>query len=63
MMPACGPCNLSKGGYTLEGWRDLIQRSGEIVAKEKSIFRAGVRFGVIKVSDKPVKFYFEMDSK
>ena len=59
MMPACPSCNNSKGGYDLEGWRDLIARSAEIVSKQKPIFKAGVRFGVIEVSDKPVRFYFE----
>ena len=61
MMPACAPCNISKGGYSLEGWRKLIARSHEIVAREKSIFRAGVRFGVIKVTDAPVVFFFEQE--
>ena len=59
MMPSCPQCNNSKGGYDLEGWRDLIARSAEIVAKQKSIFRAGVRMGVIKVTEEPVVFYFE----
>lgn len=59
MMPACGPCNISKGGYKVEEWRQLLARSHEIVAREKSIFRAGVRFGVIRVTDEPVVFHFE----
>lgn len=59
MMPACAPCNNSKGGYPLEDWRKMLARSGEIVAREKPIFRAGVRMGVISVSDAPVVFYFE----
>lgn len=59
MMPACAPCNLSKGGYKLEEWRRMLERSHEIVAREKSIFRAGVRFGVIKVTSDPVVFHFE----
>ena len=61
MMPACPPCNNSKGGYNLEQWRDLISRSGEIVARQKPIFKAGVRMGVITVSCEPVVFYFEKD--
>lgn len=61
MMPTCPPCNNSKGGYSLEGWRDLISRSAEIVAREKSIFRAGVRMGVIEVKPDPVVFYFERE--
>lgn len=59
MMPACKGCNLHKGGYPLEHWRALLQRSGEIVAAQTSTFRAGVRMGVITVSDAPVVFYFE----
>lgn len=60
MMPACAPCNLHKGGYSLEGWRDILQRSAAIVAKQTSTFRAGERFGVIAVSDRPVVFHFEL---
>jgi hypothetical protein len=59
MMPSCVSCNGSKGNYSLEGWRDLIARSAEIVAREKSIFRAGVRMKVISVNAAPVVFYFE----
>lgn len=59
MMPACKACNLHKGGYPLEYWRNILQRSAEIVAKQTSTFRAGVRLGVISVSADPVVFYFE----
>lgn len=59
MMPACKGCNLHKGGYPLEGWRDILQRSAEIVGKQTSTFRAAVRMGVISVSSEPVTFYFE----
>lgn len=59
MMPACAPCNLHKGGYSLEGWRDIIQRSGAILRRDTSTFRAGERFGVIAVSEQPVVFHFE----
>jgi len=59
MMPACAPCNLHKGGYRLEQWREYLQRSAEIVRKQTSTFRAAERFGVITVSDAPITFYFE----
>lgn len=59
MMPACKGCNLHKGGYPLENWRDILQRSAEIVGKQTSTFRAGVRMGVISVSSEPVVFHFE----
>ena len=63
MMPACAPCNMSKGGHTLEGWRDLLSRSAQIVAREKSIFRAAVRFGIVTVTEAPIVFHFEKDAK
>lgn len=59
MMPACAPCNLHKGGYSLEGWRDIIQRSAEIARRATSTFKAGERFGIITVSEAPIVFHFE----
>jgi 5-methylcytosine-specific restriction endonuclease McrA len=63
MMPSCAPCNLHKGGYTLEQWRDVIFRSAEIIRKQTSTFRAGERFGIISVTDLPVIFYFERENR
>lgn len=59
MMPACAPCNLHKGGYSLDGWRDIIERSAAICRRDTSTFKVGERFGIIAVSEKPVVFYFE----
>lgn len=59
MMPACAPCNLHKGGYTLEGWRDIIQRSAAICRRDTSTFKVGERFGIISVQEAPIVFYFE----
>lgn len=63
MMPACAPCNLHKGSYPLEAWRTYLQRSAEIVRKQTSTFKAGERFGIINVTEKPVRFYFEALAK
>ena len=59
MMPSCAQCNNSKGGYKLEEWRSLIERAHEIVAREKPIFRAAVRLGVIEITYKHIVFHFE----
>jgi 5-methylcytosine-specific restriction endonuclease McrA len=59
MMPACPACNNHKGGYSLEGWRDIIQRSAQIARRATATFKAGERFGIITVSEQPVRFYFE----
>ena len=62
MMPACAPCNLHKGGYSLEQWREVLSRAADIVAREKSIFRAALRFGVVAVNDAPIVFHFEREA-
>ena len=59
MMPACAPCNLHKGGYSLKGWRDIIERSADICRRDTSTFKVGERFGIITVTEQPVQFYFE----
>lgn len=59
MLPACAPCNNSKGGYKLEEWRAMIERAHEIVAREKPIFRTAIRLRTISVTGKPIVFYFE----
>lgn len=59
MMPACQPCNNSKHSYSLEGWRDVLQRSAQIARRATSTFKAGERFGIITVTEKPIVFYFE----
>lgn len=61
MMPACAPCNLHKGGYSLEEWRDILQRSAAILRRDTSTFRAGERFGIIAVNEVPIVFYFERE--
>lgn len=59
MMPACPGCNKHKGGYLLEGWRDILQRSAAILRRDNSTFRAGERMGIIAVDEQPITFYFE----
>jgi 5-methylcytosine-specific restriction endonuclease McrA len=63
MMPACPPCNRHKGGYDLEGWRAIIERSAQIARSATSTFKAGERFGIITVNEQPVRFYFERSTK
>lgn len=59
MMPACPPCNNHKGGYKLEQWRDVLQRSHEILARDKSIYKAALRMGLITETKSEVVFHFE----
>lgn len=63
MMPACGPCNIHKGGMRLEEWRALLERSADVLARDKSIFRAAQRFGLITVNRQRLTFYFEREAR
>lgn len=57
--PACPPCNIDKHSLSLESWRQMIQRSNEVLARDVSTFRRAVRYGLVQLTATPVKFYFE----
>ena len=59
MNPACPPCNIDKHSLSLESWRQMIQRSNEVLQRDVSTFRRAVRYGLIELHGKPVVFYFE----
>jgi hypothetical protein len=59
MNPACPPCNIDKHSLSLESWRQMIQRSNEVLLRDVSTFRRAVRYGLVKLESEPVTFYFE----
>ncbi|MDG9858521.1 HNH endonuclease [Pseudomonas nitroreducens] len=59
MMPACVPCNLSKGRQTLEGWREWIAGHIASLNAYHPIYRISKVYGLIEETGKPVTFYFE----
>ena len=59
MVPACKQCNLFKGGYTVEGFREQIAHQTERARAYSVNFRTAERFGLVEVVDKPVVFWFE----
>ncbi|UUC95559.1 HNH endonuclease [Comamonas sp. C11] len=59
MNPACPPCNIDKHSLTLEGWRELMQRSNEVLMRDVSTFRRAVRYGLVTLNSEPIVFYFE----
>lgn len=59
MNPACPPCNIDKHSQSLEGWRQNIQRSNEMLMRDVSTFRRAVRFGLVQLQSRPLRFYFE----
>jgi len=57
--PACAPCNIDKHSMTLEGWRDQMQRSNEVLLRDVSTFRRAVRYNLVTLNAEPIVFYFE----
>lgn len=59
MVPACAPCNLFKGVYSVESFRSEISKQVERGRKQSVNFRTAERFGLIEIVEKPIVFYFE----
>jgi 5-methylcytosine-specific restriction endonuclease McrA len=57
--PSCVSCNCSKWSYSLEEWRNIISNKyNKLIEKEPS-FHLLIRFNIVKINKKEVKFYFE----
>lgn len=59
MMPACVPCNLSKGRQELEVWRNWLEGHVNSLNKFHGIYRMAKSYGLINETGAPVVFYFE----
>ncbi len=59
MMPACAPCNLSKGRQSLEGWRLWIAGHINSLNQYHPIYRLSKAYGLIEETGNPVVFHFE----
>lgn len=59
MMPACPPCNLSKGRQTLEGWRSWIDGHVNSLNSYHPIYRLAKSYGLIIETGVAVTFHFE----
>ena len=58
LMPSCRKCNNHKHGMRLETWRREIQRHLDMLQKNTQFQRA-LRFGLVKMTPKPIVFYYE----
>ena len=59
LVPACAPCNLFKGGHSVEGFRAEIAAQVDRAMKYSVNFRTAMRFGLVELTHKPVVFWFE----
>lgn len=58
-MPACPPCNISKSTFSVEQWRQSLQRHLDSLNSYTPIYRMVKRFGLIAETGAAVIFYFE----
>ena len=57
--PSCATCNISKSTFTVEKWRLEIKLKVGRVRSSNSNIRLLESFGILKYTNKEVKFYFE----
>jgi hypothetical protein len=60
LFPACAPCNLYKGVFSVEEFRRQLQNMADVLARSNGTFRNAVRFGLVQVAPAaPLVFHFE----
>lgn len=59
MMPACPPCNISKGPLKLEAWREWLTNHLRSLNRHNTPYRLVKAYGLVQETGKPVQFYFE----
>lgn len=60
--PSCRSCNFYKGTFTIEGFRNQLTTL-IIRVRKPFIFRLAEKYGIVKTTAKPIKFYFETKPK
>lgn len=62
LAPSCKPCNRFKTVFTVDQFREELEMQVERGLKSSINFRNADRFGLIKIINKPIVFYFESTS-
>jgi len=62
LLPSCARCNRWKSTYSLETFREIVQKSIERLERDTPNFRLARDFGLLKLPEKEVVFYFELES-
>lgn len=57
--PSCRECNNLKHWYTVEEFRGIVESQVAKGRRYSVNFRTAERFGMIKVKEEPIVFYFE----
>lgn len=59
LKPSCQKCNNFKNVWLIEEWRTELEKQVKRGRAKSINFRFAEKFGLIKVTDNPVKFHFE----
>lgn len=59
LMPSCRLCNHYKRSYTLEHFREAIEKIPFKLNRDSYIYRIGVKYGVVNPNEKSITFFFE----
>lgn len=63
LLPSCARCNRWKSTYSLEMFRNIVQKSIERLERDTPNFRLARDYGLLEVTNKEVIFYFERNEK
>jgi 5-methylcytosine-specific restriction endonuclease McrA len=63
LLPSCRRCNNYKSSFYLEEFRYELKLQIQRARKQSVNFRNAERFGLLKVIEKPIIFYFEKESE
>jgi len=61
--PSCSRCNKWKSTYSLETFRDIIQKSIDRLERDTPNFRLAKDYNLLNVTENKVIFYFENKNK
>jgi len=56
---SCPSCNTRKGSESIEGFRNGLLRITEMLDRDSTIYRFGIKYGLIKETGVKIVFYFE----
>jgi len=59
LLPSCSRCNKWKSTYSVENFRDIVQKSIDRLDRDTPNFRLAKDYDLLKLTDKKVIFYFE----
>lgn len=59
LMPSCRLCNHYKRSYTLEHFREAIEKIPFKLNRDNYIYRVGLKYGMVSANEHSIKFYFE----